>query len=175
VIAIDRVVERLRMAEVDGEAETIDFSQEDVYERLMEMTNNRGPDACIDAVGAEAHGAGSFDAVLDKVKTSVYLATDRLHVLRQMIMCCRKGGHLSIPGVYLGFVDKLPFGAAFGRASRSRWDRRTHKTICSPCFNASRTARSIHPSSLRTDCHCVRHPQRIKSSAIRKTVASRFS
>jgi threonine dehydrogenase-like Zn-dependent dehydrogenase len=115
VIAIDRVVERLRMAEVDGEAETIDFSQEDVYERLMEMTNNRGPDACIDAVGAEAHGAGSFDAVLDKVKTSVYLATDRLHVLRQMIMCCRKGGHLSIPGVYLGFVDKLPFGAAFGK------------------------------------------------------------
>jgi threonine dehydrogenase-like Zn-dependent dehydrogenase len=115
VIAIDRVAERLRMAEVDGEAETIDFSQEDVYERLMEMTNNRGPDACIDAVGAEAHGAGSFDAVLDRVKTSVYLATDRLHVLRQMIMCCRKGGHLSIPGVYMGFVDKLPFGAAFGK------------------------------------------------------------
>jgi threonine dehydrogenase-like Zn-dependent dehydrogenase len=79
------------------------------------MTRGRGPDSCIDAVGAEAHGAGSFDAVLDTVKTSVNLATDRLHVLRQIIMCCRKGGHLSIPGVYLGFLDKVPFGAAFGK------------------------------------------------------------
>jgi threonine dehydrogenase-like Zn-dependent dehydrogenase len=115
VIAIDRVSERLRMAEADGRAETIDFSKDDVYERLMEMTRGRGPDSCVDAVGAEAHGAGSFDAVLDAVKTSVNLATDRLHVLRQIIMCCRKGGHLSIPGVYLGFLDKVPFGAAFGK------------------------------------------------------------
>jgi threonine dehydrogenase-like Zn-dependent dehydrogenase len=115
VIGIDRVPERLRMAEADGRAETIDFSTDDVYERLMEMTDGRGPDSCIDAVGAEAHGAGSFDAVLDKVKSTVYLATDRLHVLRQIIMCCRKGGHLSIPGVYLGFLDKVPFGAAFGK------------------------------------------------------------
>ena len=115
VIAIDRVPERLRMAETQGGAETIDFSKEDVYDRLMQMTGGRGPDSCIDAVGAEAHGSGSFGAVLDKVKAAVYLATDRLHVLRQIITCCRKGGHLSIPGVYLGFLDKVPFGAAFGK------------------------------------------------------------
>ena len=115
VIAIDRVPERLGMAENHGKAETIDFSDEDVYEGLMALTDGRGPDACIDAVGAEAHGWGSFDAVLDNLKSKVNLATDRLHVLRQIITCCRKGGHLSIPGVYLGFVDKLPFGAAFGK------------------------------------------------------------
>ena len=103
------------MAELQGKAETINFLEDDVYGRLMEMTKNRGPDSCIDAVGAEAHGSGSFDSVLDKVKLSVYLATDRLHVLRQIIMCCRKGGHLSIPGVYLGPLDKVPFGAAFGK------------------------------------------------------------
>ena len=64
------------MAERAGGAETIDFSKDDVYDRLMAMTAGRGPDSCIDAVGAEAHGRGSFDAVLDKVKTAVYLATD---------------------------------------------------------------------------------------------------
>jgi threonine dehydrogenase-like Zn-dependent dehydrogenase len=115
VVAVDCVPERLQMAQAQGRAETIDFLEEDVYERLMEMTGGRGPDSCIDAVGAEAHGAGSFDAALDKLKAKVSLATDRLHVLRQIIMCCRKGGTLSIPGVYLGFLDKVPFGAAFGK------------------------------------------------------------
>jgi threonine dehydrogenase-like Zn-dependent dehydrogenase len=115
VVGIDRVPERLAMATTRGNAETIDFSRDDVYDRLMAMTAGRGPDCCIDAVGAEAHGTGSFDAVLDKVKSSLALTTDRLHALRQAIMCCRKGGHLSIPGVYLGFLDKVPFGAAFGK------------------------------------------------------------
>ena len=68
----------------------------------MEMTSGRGPDRCIDAVGAEAHAGGSFDAVLDKVKAAVALGTDRPHVLREAILCCRKGGTLSIPGVYMG-------------------------------------------------------------------------
>jgi threonine dehydrogenase-like Zn-dependent dehydrogenase len=81
----------------------------------MEMTGGRGPDRCIDAVGAEAHGSGSFDATLDKAKASVMLATDRLHVLREAIMCCRKGGTLSVPGVYLGLLDKVPFGAAMNK------------------------------------------------------------
>jgi threonine dehydrogenase-like Zn-dependent dehydrogenase len=75
----------------------------------------RGPDRCIDAVGAEAHGAGAFDAVLDKAKASIYLATDRPHVLREAIMCCRKGGTLSVPGVYIGFADKLPMGALMNK------------------------------------------------------------
>lgn len=115
VIAIDRVPERLRMAEKDGKAETINFALEGVYDRLMDMTKGRGPDRCIDAVGTEAHAGGSFDAVLDKAKVAVYLGTDRPHVLREAIMCCRKGGTISIPGVYVGMVDKIPFGAAMNK------------------------------------------------------------
>jgi len=115
VIAIDRVPERLAMAHVHGKAETINFDETDVYDCLMEMTEGRGPDRCIDAVGAEAHATGSFDAMLDKAKTAVYLGTDRPHVLREAIMCCRKGGTVSIPGVYLGFLDKIPFGAAMNK------------------------------------------------------------
>jgi threonine dehydrogenase-like Zn-dependent dehydrogenase len=115
VVAIDRVPERMAMARSHGKAETINFDEEDVYERLMEMTGGRGPDRCIDAVGAEAHSTGSIDAVYDKVKTSLYMTTDRAHALRQAIYCCRKGGTLSIPGVYLGFPDKLPFGALMNK------------------------------------------------------------
>ncbi len=115
VIAIDRVPERLAMAAEHGHAETINFDQVDVYDRLMSMTEGRGPDSCVDAVGCEAHATGSFDAMLDQVKMSTYLATDRPHVLREIIMCCRKGGTLSIPGVYLGFLDKIPFGAAMNK------------------------------------------------------------
>jgi len=111
VIAIDRVPERLAMAEKYGRAETINFDEVDVYETLQEMTRGRGPDRCIDAVGCEAHGSGSFDAVVDKVKAAVMLTTDRAHVLREAIMCCRKGGTISVPGVYVGYPDKLPFGA----------------------------------------------------------------
>jgi len=115
VMAIDRVPERLHMAATHGKAEPINCAQEDVYDRLMEMTSGRGPDRCIDAVGAEAHAGGSFDAVLDKVKAAVALGTDRPHVLREAILCCRKGGTLSIPGVYIGFLDKIPFGAAMNK------------------------------------------------------------
>lgn len=115
VIAIDRVPERLQMARQHGRAETIDFANDDVFDRLMEMTRGRGPDRCIDVVGTEAHAAGSFDAVLDKAKAAAFLGTDRPHVLRQAIMCCRKGGTISIPGVYVGFLDKVPMGAAMNK------------------------------------------------------------
>jgi threonine dehydrogenase-like Zn-dependent dehydrogenase len=111
VIAIDRVPERLEMARTYGRAETIDFTKEEVYDRLQEMTGGRGPDRCIDAVGAEAHGTGGVDAVVDKLKAAVKLTTDRAHVLRQAIYCCRKGGTISVPGVYIGFPDKIPMGA----------------------------------------------------------------
>jgi threonine dehydrogenase-like Zn-dependent dehydrogenase len=90
VIAIDRVPERLEMAATYGKAETINFAKENVYERLNAMTEGRGPDRCIDAVGAEAHGTGGVDAVIDSVKTAVKLGTDRAHVLREAILCCRK-------------------------------------------------------------------------------------
>ncbi len=115
VIAIDRVPERLAMARDLGQAEIIDFSQEDVYDAIQARTGGRGADACIDAVGLEAHGWGSIDAIYDRAKAFVGLATDRLHALREAIRCCRKAGTVSIPGVYAGFLDKVPFGAAFGK------------------------------------------------------------
>jgi threonine dehydrogenase-like Zn-dependent dehydrogenase len=114
VIAIDEVAERLAMAEAGG-AETINFSTIDVYDELMSRTGKRGPDSCIDAVGCEAAGHGAADAVLDKVKAVAMLATDRVHVLRQAIMSCRKGGTISIPGVYVGMGDKIPLGAAMNK------------------------------------------------------------
>jgi len=110
VIALDSVPERLRMA-AEGGAITIDIDDEYVYEKLRDLTGGRGPDGCIDAVGMEAHGL-TLDAMMDKVKAAMFLATDRPHALRQAINCCRKGGTVSVPGVYGGFLDKIPFGAA---------------------------------------------------------------
>jgi len=110
VVAIDGVPERLRMAAQAG-AITIDMNDEYVYEKLLDLTGGRGPDACIDCVGMEASGH-TIDAYVDKAKAAMLLATDRPHALRQAINCCRKGGVVSIPGVYGGVVDKLPMGAA---------------------------------------------------------------
>lgn len=115
VIAIDREPERLKMAAEHGKAEIVNFDHADVFDTLMNMTGGRGPDACIDAVGLEAHSTGSWDALYDTAKTMAFLATDRLSVLRQAIHCCRKGGTVSIPGVYGGFLDKVPLGAAFNK------------------------------------------------------------
>lgn len=112
VIAIDQIPGRLRMAAEEGKAETINFADADIFDKLNEMTGGIGPDACIDAVGLEAHGT-TIDALYDRAKTSLFLATDRLHALRQAIRACRKGGTISVPGVYGGFLDKFPFGAAF--------------------------------------------------------------
>lgn len=111
VIAIDNVPERLAMAERESGAETINFDEVNVYETLQEMTNERGPDRCIDAVGCEALAGGTVDGVVDAVKTATFLATDRPHVIRQAIWCCRKGGTLSMPGAYVGAGDKIPIGA----------------------------------------------------------------
>jgi len=114
VIAIDRFPERLRMAREQCEAEIINYEQTDVREALNEMTGGRGPDACVDAVGLEAHGPGIL-GMYDRVKTSLMLETDRAYALRQAIQACRKGGRVSIPGVYGGLIDKLPMGSAFGK------------------------------------------------------------
>jgi threonine dehydrogenase-like Zn-dependent dehydrogenase len=111
VIAIDRVPERLRMAETHGKAETINYEQEgDVVEALKQRTGDRGPDACIDAVGLEAHGTGP-SYWFDRAQQAVRLSFDRPYVLREAIQACRKGGTVSIPGVYGGFLDKMPIGA----------------------------------------------------------------
>jgi threonine dehydrogenase-like Zn-dependent dehydrogenase len=115
VIAIDRVPERLTMAVAHGHAEPLNYEQvDDVLEELRAMTGGQGPDACIDAVGLEAHGT-TLDAWYDRAKTSMYMATDRLHALRQAIHACRKGGTVSIPGVYGGWLDKFPLGSAFAK------------------------------------------------------------
>lgn len=113
VIAIDRVPERLQMAAA-AKAEIINYEEMDAGEAVTEMTGGRGPDACIDAVGMEAHGTG-LDALYDKAKQAVRLESDRPTALRQVILACRKGGTVSIPGVYGGFVDKVPLGAAFNK------------------------------------------------------------
>jgi threonine dehydrogenase-like Zn-dependent dehydrogenase len=108
-----------------GGAETIDFSKTDVYDELMKRTSKRGPNNCIDAVGCEASGHGAADAVLDKVKAAAFLATDRVHVVRQAIMCCRKAGTISIPGVYVGMGDKIPLGAVMNKGLTIKTDQ-TH-------------------------------------------------
>jgi threonine dehydrogenase-like Zn-dependent dehydrogenase len=114
VVAIDRVPERLSMAEAGG-AITINFEQESVVERLNELTGGKGPEKCIDAVGMEAHATGSVDAVYDRAKQAMMLETDRPHVLREMIYVCRPAGTISIPGVYGGLLDKIPFGASMNK------------------------------------------------------------
>jgi threonine dehydrogenase-like Zn-dependent dehydrogenase len=114
VIAIDRFPERLRKAESIG-AEVLDYESTDVQEALKEMTGGRGPDACIDAVGMEAHVHG-FVGAYDRAKQALRLSTERPGVLRQAIQACRKGGTVSVPGVYGGFIDKLPFGAVVNKA-----------------------------------------------------------
>ena len=119
VFAIDRIPERLQMAKDFGRAEVINYEEVDPGEVLKELTGGRGPDACIDAVGLEAHGMGPMGAY-DKVKQAVRLETDRPHVLRQMIVACRKGGTVSIMGVYAGFIDKWPMGAAFNKGLNLR-------------------------------------------------------
>jgi threonine dehydrogenase-like Zn-dependent dehydrogenase len=114
VVAIDRFPERLALAR-KGNAETINYEEvDDVVEELKELTGGIGPDSCIDAVGLEAHG-NSADAYYDRAKQMTGLTTDRLSALRQAIKACRKCGTVSIPGVYGGFVDKMPMGTAFGK------------------------------------------------------------
>ena len=114
VIVIDNVPERLAMARAGG-AIAINFDDEDVLDRLAELTHGKGPEKCIDAVGMEAHSTRSIDSMIDRAKQATMLGTDRPHVLREMIYVCRPGGVLSVPGVYGGVVDKLPFGALMNK------------------------------------------------------------
>lgn len=117
VVALDdekKVPERLQMAR-DAGAITINMHDEDVYDRLLELTGGIGPDVCVDAVGMEAHGYTTAGKVYDKVKTNLFMETERPHAVRQAINCCRKGGTVSIPGVYGGLSDKIPMGALMNK------------------------------------------------------------
>jgi threonine dehydrogenase-like Zn-dependent dehydrogenase len=119
VIAIDMIPERLDMAD-RGRAQIIDYAKtDDIVELLKQMTAGRGPDVCIDAVGLEAHGKG-LPGLYDVAKQRLKLSFDRPTVLRECIQACRKGGNVSIPGVYGGFLDKIPFGAAFSKGLNFR-------------------------------------------------------
>jgi threonine dehydrogenase-like Zn-dependent dehydrogenase len=118
VIAIDHYPHRLELARSLG-ADVIDYSRTHVLEALMEMSGGIGPDAVIDAVGMESHGFAP-DALLDQAKQTVGMGADSGHALRLAIMACRKGGRLSIPGVYGGFVDKFPIGALMEKGLQVR-------------------------------------------------------
>jgi threonine dehydrogenase-like Zn-dependent dehydrogenase len=114
VIAIDRIPERLHLAKTAGGAEVINYVGTDVVEELKQLTGGRGPDACIDAVGMEAHGTGPL-WYYDRVAQATRMESDRPLVIREAIQACGKGGTVSLAGVYGGVVDKIPFGAAFNK------------------------------------------------------------
>ena len=132
VVAIDRLPERLGMARSIG-AVTVDYSEEgmSVLTALKDLTGGIGPDSCIDAVGLEAHSA-QLQGMYDKVKTTLMLGTDRASVLRQAIQAVRKGGTVSIPGVYGGLLDKVPFGAAFGKGITMKMGQTNMHTYMKP-------------------------------------------
>jgi threonine dehydrogenase-like Zn-dependent dehydrogenase len=150
VVAIDRVPERLAMARAGG-AITINFDEESVIERLNELTGGKGPEKCIDCVGLEAHITSTVDAMYDRAKQALMMETDRPHVLREMIYVCRPAGVISIPGVYGGLLDKVPFGAAMnkgltfrmGQTHVNRWTddlvRRIERGQIDPSFVITHT------------------------------------
>ena len=115
VIAIDRLPYRLKIAHDRAGADTLNYEDVDIYEALHEMTGGRGPDHCIDAVGMEGHAPG-LQYAYDKIKTNLFMETDRPIALRQAIRACRSGGTISVAGVYGGFVDKFPIGAIVNRS-----------------------------------------------------------
>ena len=135
VIAIDRIPERLALARSIG-AITVDYAEEDVavLTALKELTGGIGPDACIDAVGSEAH-MGDVQGLYDTIKVKLMLETDRSGVLRQAIQAVRKGGTLSIPGVYGGLLDKVPFGAAFGKGITMKMGQTNMHTYLKPLLD----------------------------------------
>jgi threonine dehydrogenase-like Zn-dependent dehydrogenase len=174
VIAIDTVPERLKLARESG-AETIDFKKEDVYERIQELTHGRGADACIDAVGTEAEPTASLDSMVDRAKVAVFLGTDRPHVLRQAIQCCRNFGVVSIVGVYGGLLDKIPMGSAINRGLTFRMARRPSSGICLSFWEGSRRGRSTLLSSSRIAPSSRTGPRCTKLSVTSRTAASKSS
>jgi len=148
VIAIDRFAPRLNMAARAG-ADTIDYEEcDDLDEELKSRTGGRGPDVCIDAVGMEAHGTTAVSKI-DRAKQSVMLESDRPYVLRQVIQCCRKGGQVSLPGVYVGLVDKFPIGTAFNKGLTLTMGQTHMQKYMRPLFDLVEAGR-IDPSEIIT-------------------------
>lgn len=147
VVAIERIPDRLARAAESG-ADTLNYMELDVLEALRDLTGGQGPDACIDAVGLEAHGT-TLDAWYDRAKMKMYLATDRPHALRQAISACRKGGTVSIPGVYGGWLDKFPLGTAFAKGLTLRMGQ-THMQAYMPKLLERIERGEIDPSFIIT-------------------------
>ena len=148
VIAIDHYENRLAMARTQCGAETLNYEVDDVFWSLKDMTAGLGPDVCIDAVGLESHGHG-IDALLDYAKAKAFLATDRPHALRQAILCCGKGGTVSIPGVYGGLLDLFPLGAAFAKGLTFKMGQTHVQSYLKPLLERIET-NQIDPSFLIT-------------------------
>ena len=175
VIAIDTVPERLELARAAG-AITIDFLDEDVYDRIQELTKGRGADACIDAVGTEPLANSSFYAMVDRVKVATFMGTDRPHVLRQAIHCTRNFGTVSIVGVYGGFLDKIPFGSAINRGLTMRMAQTPVQGYLPKLLEPiSRTATSTRPLSLPTRRASKKGRTSTRCSMTRRTAASKSS
>jgi threonine dehydrogenase-like Zn-dependent dehydrogenase len=149
VIAIDRFPYRLRMAREKAGAETINYEEIDVYDTLMEMTGGRGPDACIDAVGLEAHTPG-LAHVYDRAKQALMLESDRPIALREAIMACRNGGTVSVIGVYGGLIDKFPMGAVMNRSLSIKSGQTHVQRYMKPLLEHIQEGR-IDPSFVITD------------------------
>ncbi|CAO3350738.1 zinc-dependent alcohol dehydrogenase [Azospirillum melinis] len=150
VIGIDRVPDRLRAAQMKAGAETLDYSRVDIFDALQAMTGGRGPDVCIDAVGMEADsGSNPVEDLYDRAKQAVGLQTDRPAVLRQMIESCRKGGTLSIVGVYGGLIDKFPMGAAMNKGLTFRMGQQNGQRYAERLFGHIRNG-ELDPSYLMT-------------------------
>ena len=147
VVSIDSVPERLAKAAELG-AVTIDHREEDPIERLRELTGGRGPDACIEAVGMESHGGGLLGP-LDRAKQVLRVETGRPHALRQAIYACRKGGTLSLAGVFGGFIDTVPMGAAFNKGLTFRMGQTHVHRYLRPLLEKIR-AGELNPSTILT-------------------------
>ncbi|HEX8883435.1 MAG TPA: zinc-dependent alcohol dehydrogenase [Noviherbaspirillum sp.] len=148
VIAIDRFPERLRMAREISRAETINYEEVNVLDALKTITGGRGPDACIDAVGMEAHGVGLVGAY-DRVKQAMMLETERPNALREALMACRNGGVVSIPGVYGGFLDKMPIGSFMNRSLTLKTGQTHVQRYLKPLLDRVQTG-EIDPSVIIT-------------------------
>lgn len=174
VIAIDSVPARLSLAATAG-ATTLHYLEEDIYDRIMDLTGGRGADACIDAVGTEADPAASWDSRLDRIKVATFMGTDRPHVLRQAIHCCRNFGTVALVGVYGGFLDKIPMGSAINRGLTFKMAQ-TPVQAYLPRLLEHIERGDIDPSFVIT--HRARledGPGLYKTSPTRRTAASRSS
>jgi threonine dehydrogenase-like Zn-dependent dehydrogenase len=149
VIAIDRYPERLRIARENTGAEIINYEQTDVLDALREMTAGRGPDACIDAVGTEAHHTSGAVHAYDRGKQAARLETDRPHALREAVMSCKNAGIVSVIGVYGGFIDKFPMGSLMNRSLTLRSGQCHVQRYMRPLLNRIRKG-EIDPSFVIT-------------------------